>query len=75
MKDTELGRKIRAHRTLPPPAMRKALREAAGLTQEDVAAALHIRRESVSRYEHSKRRPRGRVLVAYAELLEELRRG
>lgn len=74
MEDTELSRKVHAHRTLPPPAMRKALREAAGLTQEDLARALGVRRESVSRYEHSRRRPRGRLLIAYAELLEDLRR-
>jgi transcriptional regulator with XRE-family HTH domain len=65
-------RKIRAHRDLPPPAFRRALRESAGLSQEDVAQAVGVRRESVSRWETGIRAPRGQLLVAYTEVLEAI---
>lgn len=66
-------RKIRAHRGLPPPRLRRALRESGGLTQDDIAEVVGVRRASVSRWEAGLRTPRGRFLVAYAELLESLR--
>jgi transcriptional regulator with XRE-family HTH domain len=65
-------RKVRAHRGLPPPALRRALRESAGLTQSEIGEALGVRRESVSRWEAGLRMPRGDLLIQYAELLESL---
>ncbi|GAA2330513.1 hypothetical protein Scani_33800 [Streptomyces caniferus] len=54
---------------LPPPAERKRLREAAGLTQQDVATALHTKRETVNGWETGRTTPRPPRLAAYQHLL------
>lgn len=59
-------------RSLPPPAVRRLLRERAGLTQREVASVLDIGRPAVTRYESGARNPRGRTRLAYVELLERL---
>ncbi|HEY5835314.1 helix-turn-helix domain-containing protein, partial [Streptomyces sp.] len=55
---------------LPPPDERKRLRKAAGLVQEDVAAALHVGRETVNGWETGRTMPRPPRLQAYKRLLE-----
>ncbi|MEV6128920.1 helix-turn-helix transcriptional regulator [Streptomyces violaceusniger] len=57
---------------LPPPAERKRLREAAGLSQAGIAKALDIRREAVGNWESGKTEPRQPKRAAYARLLEGL---
>jgi DNA-binding XRE family transcriptional regulator len=57
---------------LPPPAERRRLREAAGLSQAQVAAALGTRREAVGSWEAGQREPRPPQRAAYARLLEGL---
>ncbi|WP_331729609.1 telomere-associated protein Tap [Streptomyces platensis] len=59
---------------LPPPEERKRLRQAHGLTLDEVAAALKVRRATVSGWESSKTRtePRPPEREAYARLLEKL---
>ncbi|MFI0898337.1 telomere-associated protein Tap [Streptomyces sp. NPDC020983] len=57
---------------LPPPAERRRLREAAGLSQAQVAAALGTRREAVGNWEGGKTEPRAPQRAAYARLLEGL---
>ncbi len=57
---------------LPPPAERKRLRTAAGLTQTQIANALEIRREAVGNWEAGKTEPRSPQRAAYARLLENL---
>ncbi|MEU9502442.1 helix-turn-helix transcriptional regulator [Streptomyces sp. NPDC048196] len=57
---------------LPPPAERKRLREAAGLSQAQIATALNARREAVSNWELGKTEPRPPKRAAYARLLEGL---
>lgn len=57
---------------LPPPAERKRLREAAGLTQDQIAKALQARRESVGNWEAGRSEPRPPKGAAYARLLEGL---
>ncbi|MFD7446148.1 telomere-associated protein Tap [Streptomyces sp. NPDC059909] len=57
---------------LPPPAERKRLREAAGLSQDQVAKALQSRRESVGNWEAGRSEPRPPKRAAYARLLEGL---
>ncbi|MEU1520381.1 helix-turn-helix transcriptional regulator [Streptomyces sp. NPDC005811] len=57
---------------LPPPAERKRLREAAGLTQTQIAKALETRREAVGNWETGKTEPRPPQRAAYARLLENL---
>ncbi|GAA1251611.1 telomere-associated protein Tap [Streptomyces javensis] len=57
---------------LPTPAERKRLREAAGLSQGEVARALDIRREAVGHWESGKTEPRQPKRAAYARLLKGL---
>ncbi|MGW1646509.1 telomere-associated protein Tap, partial [Streptomyces eurythermus] len=55
---------------LPPPAERKRLREAAGVTQQDVAVALETKRETVNGWETGRTMPRPPRLAAYKHLLD-----
>ncbi|MFJ3800019.1 telomere-associated protein Tap [Streptomyces sp. NPDC090088] len=58
--------------SLPNPAERKRLREAAGLSQDQVANALNVRRETVTGWEAGRSEPRPPKRAAYARLLEGL---
>ena len=55
---------------LPPPQECRRLREAAGLTQDEVAAALRSSRETVNSWEAGRSRPRPPRLQAYRRLLD-----
>ncbi|MGW7007774.1 telomere-associated protein Tap [Streptomyces sp. NPDC054933] len=57
---------------LPEPAERKRLREAAGLSQDQIAKALKARREAVGNWESGRTEPRPPKRAAYARLLEGL---
>lgn len=57
---------------LPPPRVRKELRRADGLTQEQVATALGVKRLAVTRWEAGQVEPRAPHRQAYAELLKGL---
>ncbi|MEU1320910.1 telomere-associated protein Tap [Streptomyces tibetensis] len=59
---------------LPPTEERKRLRQAHGLTLDEVAAALKVRRATVSGWESVKKttEPRGPEREAYARLLSKL---
>ncbi|MEO3977999.1 helix-turn-helix domain-containing protein [Streptomyces sp. CAU 1734] len=57
---------------LPPPAERKRLRAAHGLTIDEVAGALKVRRATVSGWESGKTEPRPPERDAYARLLDGL---
>ncbi|CAL9626487.1 telomere-associated protein Tap [Streptomyces sp. enrichment culture] len=59
---------------LPPASERKRLRTAHGLTLDEVAAALKVRRATVSGWESAKKttEPRGPEREAYARLLNKL---
>ncbi|MFJ3594743.1 telomere-associated protein Tap [Streptomyces sp. NPDC090231] len=57
---------------LPGPAERKRLREAAGLSQAQIATALEARREAVGNWEAGRTDPRPPKRAAYARLLEGL---
>ena len=59
-------------RRLPEPAIRRLLRERAGLSQAEIAEALGVTSSAVSRWETGRRMPRGARGSAYAELLERL---
>ncbi|MEW1717943.1 helix-turn-helix transcriptional regulator [Streptomyces sp. NPDC093109] len=58
--------------TLPVPAERKRLRAAHGLTIDEVATALKVRRATVSAWESGKTEPRPPERDAYARLLDKL---
>lgn len=57
---------------LPPPDERKRLREAAGLSQAQIATALSARREAVGNWETGRTDPRPPKRAAYARLLDGL---
>ncbi|MFJ5142795.1 telomere-associated protein Tap [Streptomyces sp. NPDC088707] len=57
---------------LPPPTERKRLRAAHGLTIDEVATALEVRRATVSGWESGKTEPRPPERDAYARLLSKL---
>lgn len=69
----QLIQALRARR-LPPPAIAKAIRAAAGATQADVAAELGVHRITVARWEQGERRPRGDLAARYAAVIDQLRR-
>ncbi|MFI8003584.1 telomere-associated protein Tap [Streptomyces sp. NPDC086010] len=58
--------------SLPPPGERERLRKAHGLTQEQVAIALEVRRATVVSWESGKTEPRPPQREAYARLLNKL---
>ncbi|HCA84210.1 MAG TPA: transcriptional regulator, partial [Streptomyces sp.] len=57
---------------LPPPAERERLRKAHGLTQEQVAKALEVRRATIVNWESGRTEPRPPQRQAYIRLLEKL---
>ncbi|MET8755214.1 helix-turn-helix domain-containing protein [Streptomyces sp. NPDC004667] len=63
---------IASRATLPPPTERKRLRAAHGLTIDEVATALKVRRATVSGWESGKTEPRPPERDAYARLLKRL---
>lgn len=67
--------KLATRRGLPPPKLRQALRRDLGLSQEDLAAALNVHRETVSRWERGVNVPRGQNLTDYVAILTRLRTG
>ncbi|WP_407284828.1 telomere-associated protein Tap [Streptomyces sp. BP-8] len=58
--------------SLPAPAERKRLREAGGLSQDQVAKALSVRRETITSWESGRTEPRQPKRAAYIRLLEGL---
>ena len=64
---------VRSRRRLPPPALRKAIREAAGVSQRRVAEDLGVDRVTVARWESGSRNPQSRFVEPYLTLLEGLR--
>ncbi|MGW4657850.1 telomere-associated protein Tap [Streptomyces sp. NPDC004279] len=63
---------IASRSPLPPPAERKRLRQAHGLTLDEVAAALQVRRATVGGWEAGKTEPRPPERDAYARMLKQL---
>lgn len=64
---------IQVRRRLPSPDKRKAIRKAADVSQERVGKELGVHRVTVARWEDGTRNPRGPLLRAYVELLDQLR--
>lgn len=71
---SQLLDQARQRRSLPPPEVRRALRERARLSQGDLARVLRVDRATISRYESGDREPRLCVVARYAALLERLAR-
>lgn len=70
-----LLREVRAARQLPAPRVRKAVRLAAGVSQQRLADELKVGRVTVARWESNARNarsPRGQLLIRYSHLLASL---
>lgn len=70
-----LERRLKAARDLPPPGVRRALREAAGLSLADVADAVGVSRQAVGHWEDGTRFPRPEHLEPYVQVLRLLSGG
>lgn len=68
-----LAEQVKQARRLPPPAIARGIRDAAGVSQQQVADELGVNRVSVARWELGVRVPRGELRLRYVELLDELR--
>jgi HTH-type transcriptional regulator/antitoxin MqsA len=62
----------RQRNALPPPAVCRAIRLRAGVSQDEVARVLGVNRVAVTRWESGQRVPRPVVRGRYVELLERL---
>jgi DNA-binding transcriptional regulator YiaG len=68
-----LKEQVRARRALPPPHARRALRVAAGVSLETLAASIGVSRECVRLWELGAAEPSEKNLVRYLEALRVLR--
>ena len=68
----QIGAAARLRRRLPPPALRRAIREASGLSAAQVALPLGVTRQTLSNWERGTRTPSGPYLEAYIAVLDEL---
>lgn len=68
-----LAKHVRAARRLPPPAIARAIRDEAGVSQQQCADELGVNRVTIARWELGERTPRGELRLAYIGLLDELR--
>ena len=71
--DDALAR-ARDARQLPPPGVRRQIRERAGISQQTVAAEIGVTREAVAGWEIYNRTPRGENLNRYLAILDRLAR-
>jgi DNA-binding transcriptional regulator YiaG len=67
-----VARAIHLRRALPAPSMRRALREANGISAAELARPMGVTRQTVSKWELGRRTPSGPLLEAYVAVLDEL---
>lgn len=65
----DLVERVRLRQQLPPPRVRKAIREAHGVTQAELATALGVSRQTLIHWEQGHRSPRRESAEKYARLL------
>jgi len=68
----DLIREVREARRLPSPALARAIRQGAGVSQQRIARELGVHRITVVRWEQGTTAPRGEVRSRYARLLADL---
>jgi DNA-binding transcriptional regulator YiaG len=68
-----LVQQVKAARRLPPPAIARAIRDEAGVSQQAIADELGVGRVTIARWELGTRVPRGELRLAYIRVLDELR--
>ena len=62
----------RACSQLPSPEVRRAIRERAAVTQQNIAATLGVTAAAISYWESGRRVPRGQLLQNYVHVLRAL---
>ncbi|MEU0971332.1 helix-turn-helix transcriptional regulator [Streptomyces sp. NPDC005917] len=65
--------RLRLHQDLPAPEERRAIRQAAGLSQGELAEAIGVTRQAVSHWEAGTRTPKGAFLERYVSAIRTLR--
>ena len=65
---------VRRRRRIPTPAVARAIRLAAGVSQARIASEVGVHPVTVARWESGARRPSGEVGQRYLQLLDELQR-
>lgn len=68
-----LADEVRIRRRLPSRAVRRAIREEAGVSQARLAAELGVHPVTVARWELGSRKPSRRHEAAYLAVLDELK--
>lgn len=68
----EIRSRLRVRRDLLTPAQRRNLREAAGLSQQELADAIGVTRQAISHWEVGTRTPRGALLDRYVDAIRAL---
>ena len=68
-----LREQVEARQALPPPPMRRAIRQAAGVSLDDLAASLGVSREAVRMWEIGRHEPYPQNLSRYLKALGVLR--
>lgn len=69
---TQLADEVRARRDLPPPEMRRFIREQARVSLRRAATELNVAHTTFARWEAGTAQPRGAHAIAYARLLADL---
>lgn len=59
-------------RELPAPSECREIREAAGLSQQEMADAISVTKATISHWESGLRNPRGALRARYAEAIRTL---
>jgi transcriptional regulator with XRE-family HTH domain len=70
----ELEGRVQARSELPSPPVRRALREAAGASLDEVGSVVGVTRQAVALWESGERTPRGANLGGYVAVLRVFRR-
>lgn len=68
----QIRSRLRVRHDLLTPEKRRALREAAGLTQQELAEIVGVTRKAIGNYETGIRYPQGAARDRYAEVLRTL---
>jgi transcriptional regulator with XRE-family HTH domain len=71
---SELVERVEARRELPSPTVRRALRQAAGVSLDDVGAAVGVTGQAVRWWESGAREPNAENLRPYLEVLRAFKR-
>lgn len=67
-----LADEVRERRSLPTPAVARALRQSAGISQARLALAVGVTKATIARWEGASRQPSGEHRARYAAALTEL---